>query len=232
LPVKTARNGLCLMIVPQVLAICCLSPVCHLYQNSLKGMALLKSFSGCFGLHMFERAEWDLTGGTWNLQKYWGSDKHVDGSRVLAAAAHGDITTLQESFALGVDMNYADYDQRTPLHIAATAGQRKVVEFLLRRQVNLETADRWGRTPLDDAAAKGCTETLFMLTHPEQVGYSKPDIEDGLSSGYHSSLPSYGRQIGGEWSMCPSAASMTGLGHQHHRRLVGVKENEDSIFDT
>jgi len=95
LPVKTARNGLCLMIVPQVLAICCLSPVCHLYQNSLKGMALLKSFSGCFGLHMFERAEWDLTGGTWNLQKYWGSDKHVDGSRVLAAAAHGDITTLQ-----------------------------------------------------------------------------------------------------------------------------------------
>jgi len=229
LPVKTARNGLCLMIVPDTLAICVLSPVLHLYQNSLKGMAFLKAFSGSFGLHVFERLEWDLTGGTWDLRRYWGGDRHITGNAMLNAAANGDILTLKEFLSLGVDLNYADYDQRTPLHVAAAEGQTKVVEFLLNRQANPEPLDRWGRKPIDDAKTHEHTQIVTMLANPEKFGYQKSEIGDGFSSGFHSSSTCHSHQIGGEWNMGSSAAAATALKPTRNRRLSGVAEKEGDI---
>lgn len=49
-------------------------------------------------------------------------------------------------------MNRGDYDRRTPLHLAASTGQLKVVKFLIEKaNVDNSPKDRWGATPLNDA---------------------------------------------------------------------------------
>ncbi|VDP11094.1 unnamed protein product [Soboliphyme baturini] len=55
-------------------------------------------------------------------------------------------------FLQGVKMNIRNYDDRTPLHVAASEGKAEVVEFLIKYcKVELEPRDRWKHTPLDNA---------------------------------------------------------------------------------
>ena len=48
-------------------------------------------------------------------------------------------------------MNEADYDGRTPIHLAASEGHSKIVEYFISKDLNLNPKDRWGGTPLEDA---------------------------------------------------------------------------------
>ena len=51
----------------------------------------------------------------------------------------------------GVDLDMCDYDGRTALHQAVTAGNMAVVRFLVNRaKCGLNPLDRWNSTPLDD----------------------------------------------------------------------------------
>lgn len=52
----------------------------------------------------------------------------------------------------GVDLNTADYDQRTPLHVAASEGHLTTVEFLIQHGARANVVDRFGGTPLSDAS--------------------------------------------------------------------------------
>jgi ankyrin repeat protein len=71
--------------------------------------------------------------------------------RILDAVRRTDINYLQMLITAGVDVNSVDYDLRTGLHIAAAEGNLRMAEYLIVALADVNAADRWGRTPCDDA---------------------------------------------------------------------------------
>ncbi|KAG1951825.1 60 kDa lysophospholipase-like isoform X2 [Pimephales promelas] len=68
-----------------------------------------------------------------------------------AAAKNGDTEALEAIREMGTDLSLANYDGRTPLHIAACEGQVKVVQYLLSKGATVFVKDRFGDTPLRNA---------------------------------------------------------------------------------
>jgi|SRR3989344_7129445 len=67
------------------------------------------------------------------------------------AASQGDVHELQRLYASGVDLDAADYDGRTGVHLAASEGHLDAVKFLVAKGVDINPKDRFGGTPLIDA---------------------------------------------------------------------------------
>ena len=63
-------------------------------------------------------------------------------------------------------VNAADYDARTCLHLAASVGQLKIVEYLIQAGANINAADRMGGTPLRDAVRERRAEVGRLLRKP------------------------------------------------------------------
>lgn len=98
---------------------------------------------------------------TEDIEKIIKSDKPYDHeiqTTILAcsAAQLGQVQILKKLAESGVYMAGGDYDLRTPLHIAAAAGQLESAKFLLEIDEvleNINSEDRWRATPLDDVKA-------------------------------------------------------------------------------
>uniref|UniRef100_A0A7S1T5I3 Protein kinase domain-containing protein n=1 Tax=Compsopogon caeruleus TaxID=31354 RepID=A0A7S1T5I3_9RHOD len=90
-------------------------------------------------------------------------DKHLNGLELLHFAANGALERVEQHLDLGTDPNFADYDQRTPLHLASVEGHTAVVRLLLSRGAKADVKDRFGRTPLDDAIAHRVDEVISLL---------------------------------------------------------------------
>tara|TARA_A100001015_G_scaffold187017_1_gene208278 strand:+ start:1676 stop:1966 length:291 start_codon:yes stop_codon:yes gene_type:complete len=84
------------------------------------------------------------------------------------AAYQGDLEEIQRLVACGVNLNEADYDGRTCIHLAASEGKLDVVKFLIGQKINMFPKDRWGGTPLDDAMRHGHTEIIKILKTKEE----------------------------------------------------------------
>jgi ankyrin repeat protein len=75
------------------------------------------------------------------------------------AAGLGDIEAVKQHLAGGVDV-YVKEDRygRTPLHYAASNGQKEIAELLIAEGADVNAKDKERKTPLDYAVA---------LKHPE-----------------------------------------------------------------
>ena len=63
----------------------------------------------------------------------------------------------------GFDLNDADYDLRTPIHLAAAEGREQVVRYFIDNGAAVNPMDRWGGTPLDDARRHGRKRVAKLL---------------------------------------------------------------------
>ena len=79
------------------------------------------------------------------------------------AASQGDLNEIKRLVANGVNLEDADYDGRTCIHLAASEGQLEIIEFLIGKKINLNPKDRWGGTPLDDAKRHNHKEVQKLL---------------------------------------------------------------------
>ena len=79
------------------------------------------------------------------------------------AAYQGDLNEIKRMVADGYNLDEADYDGRTCIHLAASEGRTEIIKFLIGKKVNLSPKDRWGGTPLDDAKRHGHIEVQVLL---------------------------------------------------------------------
>ena len=86
-------------------------------------------------------------------------------SELLFFASVGDVSRCASIVATwGLDLRtVADYDRRTPLHLAAAEGAHSVAAWLLGAGAPVNPVDRFGRTPLADAALAGQGELVRLL---------------------------------------------------------------------
>ena len=80
------------------------------------------------------------------------NEEFAQGCMLLRACGDGDLEKVQETLEQSPSLlNFADYDRRTALHVAASDGHLALVELLLKKGANPNRSDRWGGSPLDDS---------------------------------------------------------------------------------
>jgi glutaminase len=148
IPAKSSVSGVVMAVIPNVMGIAVWSPRLDACGNSVRGVEFLKKLVERFCFHNYDSLL---------------ESKKIDPRRIrqesetnfiyqaIYAASIGDINELKRLLAHGHDLERADYDGRTPLHLAAAEGQTDTVQYLLKQQVLRDPKDRWGCTPLDDA---------------------------------------------------------------------------------
>ena len=84
-------------------------------------------------------------------------------SAFRTAAATGNVDDLRRR-ASHTDVNaVANYEGRTPLHLAASVGSLEAVRYLIELGADLSALDSAGNTPLDDAMRQANQELVELL---------------------------------------------------------------------
>ena len=162
LPAKSSVSGVIWVVVPNVMGLCVWSPRLDSFGNSVRGVALCRELVRTFNFHGFD----GLAGGRQDKQDPRRGRVATKSDDVLTfcwAASEGDLVALRHLVARGVPPGGADYDGRTPLHLAASEGRLEAVEYLLGLGTPPSPRDRWGGTPLDDAVRGGHAEVEALL---------------------------------------------------------------------
>ncbi|MDJ0945736.1 MAG: glutaminase A [Kiloniellales bacterium] len=167
LPAKSGVCGGIMIVIPNVMGLCTWSPRLDAHGNSVRGVEFCRRLVETFNFHNYDT----LTDASAK------KDPRISGTRrqatrvneLIWAASKGDLGAIQDQLLRGAELGCADYDLRTPLHLAAAENQAEVVGFYVREQarspagVDLSPKDRWGGTPLDDAYLQGHREVIALL---------------------------------------------------------------------
>jgi glutaminase len=149
IPAKSGVSGAMMLVIPGVCGIAIWSPRLDALGNSVRGVAFSKRLVETFSFHTYANMLGDprlVDPTTTDVER-----EATEVGAMCAAAARGDVSELRRLVARGADASRADYDGRTPLHLAASEGQAEVVRVLLSLGCERNVVDRWGNTPLDDA---------------------------------------------------------------------------------
>lgn len=162
LPAKSGVSGAILIVVPNVLGLCTWSPRLDPLGNSVRGIAFCRDLVDRFNFHNYD----NLAGGEPDKRdpRTRRTDTRNYNVDACWAASEGDLSGLRRLVLKGVELDAADYDGRTALHLAASEGHERVVAYFIERGVLLSPVDRWGGTPLDDAERGGHVRVAELLT--------------------------------------------------------------------
>jgi ankyrin repeat protein len=85
-------------------------------------------------------------------------------SPLCSAASSGDVDEVERLLDRSLaDLNERDGRDRTPLHYAASCGQKDTARLLIEKGADIEARDYWKETPLHAAAACGRIEVVRLL---------------------------------------------------------------------
>ena len=82
---------------------------------------------------------------------------------LCGAVAQNDLDHVRAMIDSGASMLMPDYDNRWPLHVAASLGHQDMCQLLLACGHPVNVLDRFGSTPLVEAAVHGRLEVAEML---------------------------------------------------------------------
>jgi glutaminase len=189
LPAKSGVSGVIMIVVPNVMGVCTWSPRLDELGNSARGLEFCRGLVEAFNFHNYD----SLTELASKRDPRIGRIESRAGrvNDLIWAASKGDMSAIQRKWQLGADVGAADYDMRTPLHLAAAEGQIEVVKFFVDRHaegdhgVDVNPRDRWGGTPLDDAHFHGHPEVIELLGRAggvrgaiRRIGSPRSDLAD------------------------------------------------------
>ena len=162
LPAKSGVGGGVILVVPKLMGICIFSPRLDDQGNSVRGIEFAKELVRKCRLHLYDgvMTDSDRVDPRVPLARWQASQV----SEALWAASKGDVRTLMRLEQEQFDLEAGDYDNRTPMHLAAAEGHVKVVELLLRAGVEPKP-DRWGGFPIADAIASGHDDVVRLLEY-------------------------------------------------------------------
>jgi ankyrin repeat protein len=84
-------------------------------------------------------------------------------STLCQVVCNGDIMTLRRLLKAGIQVNAADYDKRTAVHIAAAEGNVAAMRVLVEHGADLTVKDRWSNTLYEEADRSTSEELLEYL---------------------------------------------------------------------
>ncbi|MGB5830760.1 MAG: glutaminase A [Thiohalocapsa sp.] len=183
LPAKSGVFGAVMVVVPNVAGFCTWSPRLDELGNSVRGIDFCQRLVNTFNFHSLDDLSWHSSKKDPRMNPIQVKARHVN--EMIWAASKGDLGAIQSQLQRdAADASCADYDLRTPLHLAAAEDQRNVVQFFIDeatrngRHLDLNPKDRWGGTPLDDAYLQGHASMIDLL---EQAGADRGDGAYGSS---------------------------------------------------
>lgn len=141
LPAKSGVSGCILLVIPNMMGICIWSPPLDEQGNSFKGLEFCKQLNKELDLHIFH----NIISNKINL---------IDSIniRFLQLCCDGNLEEVKQMIEK-IDVNFCDYDKRTPLHLASSEGHVDLVKILVKYGSKIQK-DRWGHSPLDEIVNK------------------------------------------------------------------------------
>jgi glutaminase len=133
------------------------------HYNSKKAQVFLSNF-----VRLFHYNDIDHVYGAGILKKALinntlGSLQHNDSLNLLYLSKQNKIRDIRKLVAQGCNVNYRDYDFRTPLHLACNYGNFDIVKYLVAHGAHILIKDRFGNTPHDEAKKYGFPEIAEYL---------------------------------------------------------------------
>lgn len=108
--------------------------------------------------------------------------------RLIDVCARGNIGKAQKLLMEGADARFADYDLRTPLHLACAEGHGNVVKMLMNAGADASAEDRWNATPFDEAIKNGHQQVMTVLEETVKGDASISPVSVSLASS-HRDIP-------------------------------------------
>lgn len=159
LPAKSSVSGVTICVIPNTMGVAVYSPLLNKAYNSIKASKFLMKFIHKFGYDCIDHV---YSAGILNRKKVENEEDENDSFHLLYYAK-SSLRDVRRSLAKGMDVNYADYDSRTPLHLAANYGNFKIVKYLVAHGARINVVDRFGNTPIDEAKINGFKEIEKFL---------------------------------------------------------------------